>query len=473
MNFAPASIPWFIKHELRLYWRSGKQVGSLVFLGILVGLLHVIALVIALVAASPNAKGLPIGIVFMGISAGLAFSIIIMTSRALTAAVQALYTRGDMDLLVSSPLDPNSIVAVRAAAIALSITGEIAIMFWPFANVFVLFGHFEWIKAYLLLPAIAMLATSLALVLMIALFRVLGPRRTRVFAQIMAAVLGMTFVVIGQIPNMMRNGGGPGARPDVFGNLAAHPQGPLWIPAAQVLNGFTPTLLLFLLGAAVLTLTVRGLGHRFIDATTLVASVNRSAKPRVSASSVLRFRAGLRSALIRKELVLIARDPWLLTQLLGQFVFIIPMVILLWRKGATTGTPWAWLMIIFLCGSITSALAWLTVSAEDAPELLASSPVPTSTIIRTKIEAALLPVVPLLLVPLFVLAANHAVFALALTVCATGAGVSCALLQIRNPVARKRADFKTRLKGRGLNGVIEISVIALWVGLCALVTALL
>lgn len=472
MRFAPASVPWLVMHELRLYRRAGKKVGSLIFLGIIVALLHIIAVVIAMVARTPNAKALPDGPVILWLSVGLGFSLIIMTSRALTSAVQALYTRGDMDLLVSSPIDPNSIVAVRAAAIALTITGEFALLLWPFANVFVLFGHFAWFKAYLLLPALAMLSTSIALILMITLFRLLGPRRTRVFVQIAAAVLGMSFFLLTQLPNMMRAGGGPRPNPAMFRDIGSNLEGPVWVPAQLVLNGFVPTVLLLILGAAALLLTIRGLSHRFIDATTLVASVSRSVRTRVS-TGALRFKSGLRNVLIGKELRLVARDPWLLTQLLSQFVFLVPMGLLLWRRGASTGAPWAWLMIIFVCATIVSALSWLTVSAEDAPELLASSPVATSTLIRGKIEAALLPVVPVLLLPLFALLGSRPVFAIALTVCSAGAAMSCALLQIRNPVARKRADFKTRHKGKGLNGIIELAVIILWVALCAIATVLL
>jgi hypothetical protein len=84
-----------------------------------------------------------------------------MISRSLFSAVEALYTRGDMDLLSSSPLAPNAIISIRAAAIAATLTLEFAVLIWPFANVFVLTGMFAWSKAYILLPALAMLATCL------------------------------------------------------------------------------------------------------------------------------------------------------------------------------------------------------------------------------------------------------------------------------------------------------------------------
>ncbi len=471
MTFAPGSVPWLMRHEMRLYWRSSKQLISITFIVIIQVLLHLIALGIALATQMAGGRSIPQSVALLLITMGLGFSLLIMTSRSLAAAIQALYTRGDLDLLLSSPLAPNSIVAVRAAAIALGVTLEFAMLLWPFANVFVLFGRFEWLKAYVLLPSIAMLATSLALVLMIALFRLLGPRRTRVFVQVAAAVIGMSFVLVSQVPNAMRKGGPAAARGNPFRDLQAHLEGPLWIPAQQVLNGFLPTIGLAVACAAILVFTVRSVGHRFIDASTLVAGVSKGGPTRAK-SGALQFRTGLRRVLITKELRLIARDPWLLTQLLGQFVFLVPVGLVLWRGGAQSGIPWTWLTIIFIVGSTASGLAWLTVSAEDAPEFLASSPVPARTLIRAKVEAALLPVSPLLPLPLLALWHTHLAFGFWLTVCAAGAAISCALLQIRNPVQRKRADFRSRHNGQGLSGLIEIIVIGAWVGLCAGATAL-
>jgi ABC-2 type transport system permease protein len=466
MTFATGSVPWLIRHELRLYWRTSKSVSSITFLVIGQVLLHLIALGIALATQAAGGRPIPQGPVLLFITIGMGFSLLIMTSRALAAAIQALYTRGDLDLLLSSPIAPNAIVAVRAAAIALGVTFEIAMLLWPFANVFVLFGRFEWFKAYLLLPSLGMLATSLALVLMIALFRLLGPRRTRVFVQVAAAVIGMSFVLLFQLPNAMRGGGPAARRGNPFRDLAGNVDGPQWIPAQLVQQGFIPTILLLIACAAILVFTVRAVGHRFVDASTLVASVSKGGPVRAR-SSTLRLRTGLRRVLILKELRLIARDPMLLTHLLGQLVFLLPLGLALWRGTAQSATPWAWLTILFLVGSTASALAWLTVSAEDAPDLLASSPVPTRALVRAKVEAALLPVTPLLLIPVIALWRTHLAFSLWLAVCAAGAGISCALLQIRNPVTRKREDFKTRHKGRGLSGLIEILVIGLWAGLCA------
>jgi len=71
--------------------------------------------------------------------------------------------------------------------------------------------------------------------------------------------------------------------------------------------------------------------------------------------------------LVAKELRLIRRDPLLLTQLLQQAIFILPTCLVLWRTPLGSGrVPWVWLTIILITGTLASALAWITIAAEDA-----------------------------------------------------------------------------------------------------------
>ena len=134
--------------------------------------------------------------------------------------------------------------------------------------------------------------------------------------------------------------------------------------------------------------------------------------------------------LIVKELRLIRRDPLLLMQLLQQSIYLVPLCLLLWRqpRGGPGAVPWLWLGIILLSGTLATALAWITIAAEDAPELLTAAPLTRALVVRTKIEAALLPLAPLWLAPLLVLGRTHLWFAVSLTLCAFGCSVSTALL---------------------------------------------
>ena len=130
--------------------------------------------------------------------------------------------------------------------------------------------------------------------------------------------------------------------------------------------------------------------------------------------------------LITKELRLIRRDPLLLMQLLQQSIYLLPISFLLWRQSSAHagGIPWFWLAIIFMCGTLSTSLAWITVAAEDAPELLTAAPLTRATVVRAKIEAALLPLAPLWVLPLLVIGRSQPWFAVALGLCAFGCSVT-------------------------------------------------
>jgi ABC-2 type transport system permease protein len=467
-----------MRHELRLYMRSGVlKATSLTFVIIVEVLLHLVAALLAFALRAASAYGgsrVPAALPLLLITGGLAFCFLLMVSRSLNGVVQVLYTRADLDLLLSSPIAPKSIIGVRVGSVALTVTLEVAMLAWPFANVFVLFGQYSWSKLYLLIPAIGMLATSLGVVLALTLFRLLGPRTTRLVGQVLAMLIGLGIFLLSQLPNLMRHGPqhGPGNY-NGFGTLlsadAGH-LGVLLIPARLVLAGYWPTVLFTLTSAALLLFTVRALSGRFLRAATAIGSLGAARGTRVSARP-LRFRGSLRAVLIVKELRLIRRDPLLLMQLLQQGIYLVPMCLVLWRQplGGSGRVPWLWLGMILVSGTLATALAWITIAAEDAPELLAAAPLTRATVVRAKIEAALLPLAPLWLLPLLALWRTHLWFAVSLAVCAFGCSVSTALLQVHRPPG-KRDAFKSRARGAPGKGFVEMGVILSWILTCTLVT---
>ena len=480
MRLAPGSIPWLMRHELRLYTRSGLLKGSsFTFLIITEILLHLVAVGVAFAvraASGAASHGMPAAMPLLLVTGGLAFAFIFMLSRSLNGIVQVLYTRADLDLLLSSPIAPDSIIGVRVATVALTVTLELALLAWPFANVFVLFGMFSWAKLYLLLPAIGMLATSLGVALALTLFRLLGPRKTRIVGQILAALIGMAIFLLTQLPNLMRHG--PQRGPSPYGGFAvllrADPGhlGAILLPARLVLAGYWPSLLFTLICALVLLLTVRVLSGRFMRAASAVGSLG-AARGKPVSTRPLHFRSSLRAVLIVKELRLIRRDPLLLMQLLQQSIYLVPMCLLLWRqsRGGPGGVPWLWLGLILVSGTLATALAWITIAAEDAPELLTAAPLTRALVVRTKIEAALLPLIPLWLAPLLVLGRAQLWFAVSLALCAFGCSVSTALLQVYRPPAR-RDSFRTRARGAPGKGFLEMGVILCWIVVCGVLTGI-
>ena len=454
-------------HEFRLYWRElSKRLSGYASIIFLLVVLHLLAILVAF--GIRHAPAPPHRALAMALTVGGGFVLLLMISRGLITAVQALYARGDMDLMLSSPLAPRSIITVRASFIAGSVTMEFAALLWPFANVFVLFGMFGWLKAYILLPALGMLASSISLVLALLLFHLFGARRTRVIAQVMSALIAAGFMLLFQLPNIMARSAG---RASAFGakGLVTHApplDSALFTPAHAILGGVVPTLAFAAICAAIFALTTQQLAGSFIRASIVSASIStgkRARKPR----DALRFHASSRWIVMRKELRLIARDPWLLTQLLQQSLFLLPLGVALWRPGSS-GLPIVWGAVILLAGFTASALAWITVAAEDVPELVAAAPYAPGDIVRIKLEAALLPVVPMVLLPLMVLWRSHLWFGFSIAVCASGAAVSCALLNVRDSPPGRRRDFRARGKGNPGRGIVELAAIVGWLGICAL-----
>jgi ABC-2 type transport system permease protein len=453
-----------MRHEFRLYWRGfSKDTATKISVLVLLIFLHLLAIPAALMVR--HTPPLQQGTAALALTIGAGFVLLLMISRGLIIAVQALYARGDMDLLLSAPLSPRTIIAARAAFIAASVTMEFALLIWPFANVFVLFGLFVWLRAYVLLPAFGMLATSISLLLALALFHLFGARRTRVIAQVTSALIAVSFMLLLQLPNLMRPVG-RGHAAVVSARIVGTGlrDSALLVPAAAILDGVFFTLALAAACAALFAATVRGLGGAFIRASIAAASISVGRHTRRS-NSALRFHGSSRLIFILKELRLIARDPWLLTQLFQQGIYLLPLGVVLWRQGGA-GLPLAWGLVILLSGTTAAALAWLTVSAEDVPELMAAAPISQDQIVRVKLEAALLPILPLILLPMIVLWRSHAWFGFSLAICSLGSALTCALLNVSGYSPSKRRDFRMRNKGSPGRGIAELLVVSGWGAIC-------
>jgi ABC-2 type transport system permease protein len=230
------------------------------------------------------------------------------------------------------------------------------------------------------------------------------------------------------------------------------------------LGGSVATLAIAVACAAIFGLTLRLLGGAFIRASTAAASISAGRRTH-NPSDTLRFHGNTRLILILKELRLIARDPWLLTQLLQQSIFLLPLGAVLWRQRPL-GLPIVWGADILLAGILASALAWLTVSAEDVPELVAAAPISVERILRVKLQAALLPLLPMIVLPVLVLGRSHLWFGFSVSMCALGSAISCALLNVHSRSPGKRNDFRIRHKGNPGQGFIELLVIGGWLVVC-------
>ena len=370
-----------------------------------------------------------------------------MLSQAIASVTRVFYARADLDLIMSSPVALANVFSVRIAAIALSVTGMALLLSTPFVDVLVIGGSVRWFSAYGVVIAIGLSAAAVAIAVTILLFRLIGPGRTRLVAQILAAIIGAGFVIALQIAAILsynKLSRFAVLTSDVAAAFTPDIESVVWWPAHAAL-GNGEALLLLLAGGLVLLGAVMAIFSRgFAD---IVVRASANAAPARRASRATAFRAGSRQqALRRKEFVLLRRDPWLVSQTLMQLLYLLPPALLLWRSFADSSlaivliTP----VIVMAAGQLAGGLAWLTISGEDAADLVASAPLPASRVIRAKIEVVLIAIgvifAPLVVALLFASPLQAAVTAVGVIV----ASASATAIQLWFRVQARRSQFRRR-----------------------------
>lgn len=395
------ALSWFARHELRLAWREwlammtgGRRkrtraaiIGLLCF----AALLHLPAW--AVIGRFADLQ-LPLDkSSLIVISATMFLAWTLMLSQAIESVTRVFYARADLDLIMSSPATLANLFSVRIAAIGLTVTALALLFSTPFIDVLVIGGGARWLSAFVVVVAMGLSAAAIAIAVTILLFRLIGPARTRLVAQILAAIIGAGFVIALQVAAIMSYGTLSRFTILTSGSVAAHAPDvdSIWWWPARAAMGDSEALLLLLALALVLLGSVMAIfSHRFadtaIDAAAYGASGSKRAKER-------RFRAGSRQqALRRKEFLLLWRDPWLISQTLMQLLYLVPPALLLWRNFADSAAALTLItpVIVMAAGQLAGGLAWLTISGEDAPDLVATAPLAPSSVIRAKIEVVLI-----------------------------------------------------------------------------------
>ena len=473
MKAAPGSSRWLLGHELRLAWynaavnKGGRRRMSWASIGVWIGawlVLHVLAFVVLRKVAPGGVMDPRLAIPATLVLAAIA---IFMLAASLRASVLALFERGDLDLLLSSPLSSRSIFTVRLLGVIVAGAALYLFLFGPLVHVGVALGQFHWVGVYVAIMATATLMACLGMLLTLALVRLLGARRTRVLAQVLGAVAGALLFLLSQAYSMFSHTGDSGAAERTLRHMAESPwlapDSWLWLPGRAVLGEPLPTLGLALLGIAAFGLTV-GRTHRFFVRGVQEAAGSARAVSKPSGAMRLRFRRSLFDAVVVKEWRLIARDTHLLSQVLLQLVYLVPLLVLILRGGDAPG-PAIGAGLTLLCSSLTGGLAWIVISAEDAPDLLQSSPAAGRTLRLAKLAAATMPPLLLVALPLLWLIARAPLAGLMVAFTVTGAvlGGGLVVLWVGRPAPR--SNFKTRGKENFLSTVLELLTTLSWGGL--------
>lgn len=446
---------WLLRHELRLALRGlsgGSPYGP-----ILIAVAVVVWSMSSWVIAAPIAKILPplpfamsAGLLtaLLVISGGLAAAACLMFSQAITITVSQIYTRNDLSLLFSSPVKPWTVLVVRASSIAMQVCQTYVLLAGPAIVCLAVIHSPVWLFALACIVLLGVMSAGGGLLIVLWLFRTIGPKLTKTIAQIFSVIIGASIFLAFQAYNIGRSFDLL-ELPKRASSIIKDPDALWLLPARAFLGDGTSLFLLALVSGAIFLVGVFLFSRYFVSdvASALSAGAVRKSKP----EQTQRMTTNLSSAIFWKELKLLGRDPLLITavgmQLAFMAVYLLPLLFVLTTLGEPSDADvfrYATLASGLTAFSATLAfsLTWISVSAEDCPDLIASAPVRSRDIDLAKVRAALAPIVILftpLVTGLMILSPTAGVCA---GLGCTAAALSAAAIQLWRRVPARRSDFQ-------------------------------
>ena len=370
-------------------------------------------------------------------------------ASGISHSVVALFDRGDLDLLISSPIGSRTVFASRVLAVAAGVAVALSLFMLPIASIGVLIGVPQLLGAIPSLVSLSIVSASVGMLITLLLVRLLGARRARTAAQVMAALTGLLLFPASQLPTFL--GSGEAVLEWLVPLLKLFEPGRFlaadslfWLPFRSMLLHPLGTLVSLASAGLVLWATVLLLHRTFAYGVGLVES---GPKRQRNALGQIRFRTG--SALwvmVRKEWKLIRRDPFLISQVLLQVVYFLPAIYILVFSdtSALDISPAVAAALALVAGTTSSALARIAVVGEEAQDLLAAAPVPGVLVERAKTLAVLVPVwsvvVPLALWQVFV----SPVAGASMLVLAPLTSFTVVRMRLWNPTSAARKDLFKR-----------------------------
>jgi ABC-2 type transport system permease protein len=393
---------------------------------------------------------------------GILFTLTLLSiAQGITESVTALFERQDLDLLVASPVPSISIFTSRAFAVAVSVLMASLPFVLPLILLIALLGFPQLLAMIPLLVAVAFFCAGLGMILTLALVRWLGARRARTAAQVLSSLVGAMVFLISQLGNLTGVFRGNNTAGSLLalqnlikpGALLAS-DSLIWWPVRAAFGDPLALVSIVLPCFGFFWLTTRLVHGRFISGTQ--ESVSVAAKPsKVSLqNTTVRFRKGLFVTVLFKEWRLIVRDPYLLSQIGLQVVYMLPMAFVFAGGGNTTvgramagsnGLEQAFIAIIavLMAANLSSSLTRVALNGEDALDLLKSAPVVFFRLRLIKLLAALLPVLGFILLILVIIVIRNPQVWLALPL-AFVATLSAGLFELAFKGIVKRADLFKR-----------------------------
>jgi ABC-2 type transport system permease protein len=461
------TLPWIVRHELRLWWREITVRPVTIFILVSFAILPLtwVWFTLGNLRDTKSFQTIPDTAFWIAVVVWL-FGFYYGFIQAMRSSLMGLFERGDLDLLVSSPISSKVIFASRVLAIALKTFCSGCLFVIPLSLIAVLFGVPQLLGLYPALIGISLSATSLAMLFVLVLVRVVGAKRARTFAQVLTALFPITIYLSSQLPNLLQ--GSSNIESIWFrleqllasGNFLSADSW-VWFPARAIFFDPLSVVLVLIISSGLTWVTVEILHSSFLAGTQQeLTSKHRQLRP----TEATRFVGGFYRVALLKEWRIMRRNPYLISRIFLQMFFLAFPFLSILRQNHGHGVDLltlTWPMTLVIGGALTSILTQICVSGEEAPDLLKSSPVDSGKLRQLKLLAALIPIW-LFMSPLFiVLIVNSKSWFMAIVVFL--AGTTCAAtLSMWNSRPVKLTELFRRRQNSQVDVLLKLLEIISW-----------
>jgi ABC-2 type transport system permease protein len=394
----------------------------------------------------------------MAANINLFFFLALMLTRALTAAIDVLYSRGDVDFLLASPIEPGKVLAVRMLGVAASVAAPWLLLGGVLANALVVFHQFWALAIYPMLLGTGMVAAAVGFAVSVLLVGVIGPAAARRAGHTLALFLGVFIFALGQAPRYVA----PEKMRVLWLSFMPGPRdhGLIWMFGRGVLGEPWPLLVSLCFAAAAFLLVWATLDKRFANGVITASAYRPAGTARRQRGA---FRAAPGQAIFMKNLRLLVRFPGVVSQTVYRSLTLVPVVMIL-AGGIHVGggdvvvVP----LLVFLAGQLGLFFISVMVGSDDSPELAASAPVSTRLLKRAALGAAAYATVIIMALPVFGVAARAGGLLPVLGVGMAGVMCSNILLGFRFPIPLIRAAFGKSSTGTVMGLVLGVGMSTVW-----------
>ena len=426
-----------LRNDLRLLWRDLKASRWKDFLN--VGLAVVLFLVanavsIALFFAFRHQPALgteTIAWFFFGF---------IMLGAAMNHSIRVLFERADFDLLLASPVSPRAILLARLLTMTIGAALSVAIFLLPLLHGAILAVSWHYLAGYAVWLLLSCAVASGGVWFTLLLVKWLGPQRARIWAQVVAAILGAGIYLITQIGQFL-HGDAQARFFDAAGRILSQPA---FSFVSQAARGAWPSLAILAVVTALFgALTTRLLARMFITGVQEAGGISPGKKRGDTRPYV--FVDGVMRATFWKDLRLIVRDPLLLAQILPTALYLLPAFFAFSRWG---GVALLAPLTLVIATQFSSMLTTVAAAGEECWDLIRMSPTQEIKLRRAKMGAGMvLPLIFATVLGAVLGGLGRPWLALFTLVLSTATAAACAWLQVTKIKPTPRRDILTRKGG--------------------------